>query len=281
MKRRIRRIKTDVGYHGPDVLSAPRFWIPVVVSLAVTPVLLCLGVAPTGAGHGSYLPATILFPFTMLSTSVFHSITFPFIVLAIVQFPAYGIFLGFANTKRLLIPVASALLAIHALAIGSNYAVVYYALHSPSFRLEQAVRQGDVGTVKSLLEKGADPNGRLHSGYSLLMLACSEGRLEIVRLLIEKGADVNYEQRQLRHSLPTALFVAVLEDREQIVELLLSNGADVTIKDSEGYTALERAKHWRDFRVNDKQRKYTAEDRARDERIISLLESAAKDQKKP
>jgi len=55
----------------------------------------------------------------------------------------------------------------------------------------------------------------------------------------------------------------------------------VRIKDSGGCTALEFAKHWRDFRLNDKQREYTAEDRARDIRIISLLEAAAKDQKKP
>ena len=65
------------------------------------------------------------------------------------------------------------------------------------------------------------------------------------------------------------------------MELLLSKGADVRIKDSGGCTALEFAKHWRDFRLNDKQRQYTAEERARDERIISLLEAAAKDQKKP
>jgi ankyrin repeat protein len=65
----------------------------------------------------------------------------------------------------------------------------------------------------------------------------------------------------------TALFSAVMfstPECEQIVELLLSRGADVTIKDDEGLTALDRAR-----------------ERAQDERIISLLETAAKIQKKP
>jgi hypothetical protein len=260
-------------------MKASRFWIPVLVSLAATPALLCLGVAPTGAGHGSYFPATILFPYTMLSTSLFHSITIPFMLLAIVQFPAYGIILGFANTKCMLIPAAFTLLVIHALAIGSNYAVFYYALHSPSHRLEEAVRKGDVHVVKTMLEESADPNTHLYSGASLLMLACSEGRLEIARLLLDNGADVNYKMKT--RYCPTALFDSVLHSREEIVQLLLSKEADVTIKDSEGYTALDRAKHWRDFRVNDKQRVYTVEERARDERIISLLESATKDRQKP
>jgi hypothetical protein len=281
MKRRIRRNKTDVGYYGPDLLRAPRFWIPVVVSLTATPVLLCAGVAPAGAGHGTYFPATLLFPFTMLSTTVIHSITFPFILLAIVQFPAYGIILGFANTKRLILPVASALLAIHALAIGSNYAVVHYALHSPSFQLEQAVRKNDIATVKRMLDKGADPNTHLYSGASLLHLACHQGHLQIVQLLLEKGAEVNYLNPDLLHE--TALFTAVLHGREDMVQLLLSYGADTGIRNHWGNTALESAKLWREDRIKRSERekkKYTPEERARDERIISMLDAATKDQKK-
>jgi hypothetical protein len=217
----------------------------------------------------------------MLSTSVFHSITFPFILLAMVQFPAYGIFLGMANSKRVLIPVACALLAIHALAIGSNYAVVYYALHSPSRRLEEAVRHGDVQTVKNMLENGADPNTHLHSGASLLMLACNQGHIEVARLLVEKGADVNYIYPNMHD---TALFAAVLHGREDIVQFLLSNGADTGVRDRWGNTALESGKLWRQDRMKRSERekeKYTPEQRARDERIISLLEAADKDQKRP
>src|SRR5439155_790477 len=103
------------------------------------------------------------------------------------------------------------------------------------------------------------------------------GRLEMAKLLLEKGADIDYRMKASGH---TALSSA--SDREQIVELLLSKGADVTIKDEDGFTALDRAREWRQWRLKRwAPREYTASQRARDERIISLLETAEKDQKKP
>ena len=70
-----------------------------IVSLVLTPFLLLLGVGSGGAGHGDYRLAMMLFPYTMLSTFVFDSITVPFIVLAIIQFPLYGVTLGYANQR--------------------------------------------------------------------------------------------------------------------------------------------------------------------------------------
>jgi hypothetical protein len=225
--------------------------------------------------HGSYFLMTILFPFRMLVT--FHPITELFVLLAVVQFPVYGIILGFANMKGKLIPVALVLLAIHALAIGSYYAASYYVLHSPTHHLIEAVEHDDIDTVKNMLDEGADPNTHLPNGCSLLILACEKRHLEMAKLLLEKGADINY---QMKPSRDTALFS--VSDREQFVELLLSKGADVTIKDREGFTVLDRAREWRKFRLERwAPKEYTAEKRAGDERIISLLERAAKDQKKP
>jgi hypothetical protein len=55
---------------------------------------LYIAVIAGGAGHGTYFPAKALFPFTMLSVVFGHSITSPFIVLAFLQFPLYGLVLG-------------------------------------------------------------------------------------------------------------------------------------------------------------------------------------------
>jgi hypothetical protein len=55
---------------------------------------LYITVIASGAGHGTYFPAKALFPFTMLSVVFSHSITPPFIVVAFLQFPLYGLVLG-------------------------------------------------------------------------------------------------------------------------------------------------------------------------------------------
>src|SRR5205809_729315 len=83
-----------------------RFWIPVLVSVYVTPICLVLGL-------GGMTP--ILFPFTEFWIRQSHSIPGPIVLLAVIQFPAYAIILGFANMKRKLICVALVLLVIHAL----------------------------------------------------------------------------------------------------------------------------------------------------------------------
>src|SRR5690242_17468490 len=65
-------------------------WMPFLISLIVTPVALVLGMMSAGLGHGDYFLAKWLFPYTMLSTVLFGSITIPFLLLGIAQFPIYG-----------------------------------------------------------------------------------------------------------------------------------------------------------------------------------------------
>ena len=66
----------------------------------MAPVALFLAVVSGGAGHGHYLAAKLLFPVTMASTYLFESITLPFILLAIVQYPVYGLLVGRAQNER-------------------------------------------------------------------------------------------------------------------------------------------------------------------------------------
>ncbi len=94
------------------------FWKPIILSLVVTPLALLLGIASAGAGHGDYFWAKILFPYTMLSTFLFQSITVPFILLAILQFPFYGLILAFASERKRLGSLAIVLVVAHILAAG-------------------------------------------------------------------------------------------------------------------------------------------------------------------
>lgn len=85
-------------------------------------VSVILAVTIAGAGHGSYEVASILFPYTMFSTRFLDRITTPFIVLALGQFPTYGVLVA-ATTRRwgpwtMLIP----LIALHTLfAIAASF----------------------------------------------------------------------------------------------------------------------------------------------------------------
>jgi hypothetical protein len=92
------------------------FWKPVLLSLILTPLALLLGIGSAGAGHGDYFWAKILFPYTMLSTFLFASITAPFILLAIVQFPLYGLLLAFAGERKRFGSLAIVLALAHILA---------------------------------------------------------------------------------------------------------------------------------------------------------------------
>lgn len=98
-------------------MKAFRFWKPFIILLAATPFCLLFAFASAGAGHGDYILATVLFPFTMLSAVFFNSITISFVWLAIVQFPVYGIVFGLANLRNKLAISIAVALVIHLSAI--------------------------------------------------------------------------------------------------------------------------------------------------------------------
>ena len=75
-----------------------------LIGLAIGTVIcfpcLLLAVFAAGGGHGTYLPAKILFPFAMLATVFGRSVTLFYAVLALLQFPIYGLLLGAAFRSR-------------------------------------------------------------------------------------------------------------------------------------------------------------------------------------
>ena len=105
-------------------MKARKFLIPILASLVATPPLLFVAVFYTRAGHGSYFLAKILFPFTMLSTVLFGSIVAPFVVLAILQFPLYGILLGRANATGTFGRWELGILIVHLFAVAACFLLV-------------------------------------------------------------------------------------------------------------------------------------------------------------
>jgi hypothetical protein len=81
-------------------MTDKKSWVPVVTAVFATPVCLAGAIASAGAGHGSYFWAKVCFPYSTLSFQGPHPLTAPFMLLAIVQLPFYGVILGLALTRR-------------------------------------------------------------------------------------------------------------------------------------------------------------------------------------
>lgn len=101
--------------------------------------------------------------------------------------------------------------------------------------LIDAVKKGQVATVKVIIADGADVNAKDASGNTPLHLAVEKGSQEIVNLLIADGADVNAKDA----SGETPLYKTVEEGYQEIVELLVAAGADVNAKDNNGNSLIQ------------------------------------------
>ena len=88
-----------------------------IASLIATPFCLFFALLLAGSGHGSYFPAKVLFPYTMISALLLGTITVPLILLSIIQFPIYGFALGVAKKKGWFVPIAGLILILHIAAL--------------------------------------------------------------------------------------------------------------------------------------------------------------------
>jgi ankyrin repeat protein len=106
--------------------------------------------------------------------------------------------------------------------------------------LHIAAWQGDLETVTSLVESGADVNVRNSYGQTPLYDAASGGHYDVVEYLIANGADVNAQNEEGQ----TPLHVAIWWMYDDVAQLLLANGADINVRARHGKTALHLAAEW-------------------------------------
>lgn len=98
--------------------------------------------------------------------------------------------------------------------------------------VEEAIEEGDIDAVRSLLAGEASGRGLVHA-------ATSRADAAILRLVLAAGGDP--DERGAINGSETPLFVAARTGRLDLVRVLLEHGADPDLKCSEGGTALEMA----------------------------------------
>ena len=91
--------------------------------------------------------------------------------------------------------------------------------------LYDAIRSGEVETVQSLVNAGADVNGAASDGKSMLEWAIISGGVrgspDIVRILVDSGADVNAKARAAN----SILQLATVYGNSEVVRILTDAGA--------------------------------------------------------
>ncbi len=103
--------------------------------------------------------------------------------------------------------------------------------------LMTAAGQGDLETLRELLEAGIDPNATDEGGFAPLHSAARFGHLEPAILLIEHGADLNHQSENGN----APLHWAARAGQYELARFLLEAGAEPNLRNAVGGTPLRFA----------------------------------------
>lgn len=126
-----------------------------------------------------------------------------------------------------------------AISLGTLDYYKYYFLNlwgfTPMAAFTAIWQKHDVNAVRSLLDRGVNPNAKDANGSTLIHYAVTNNQVDIARLLIDRGADIHAHYGNDGH---TVLHLAVLHQDGQMTKLLLDNKVDPNVRDSFEYTPL-------------------------------------------
>jgi len=108
---------------------------------------------------------------------------------------------------------------------------------APADPLLAALLAGDLATLHTLIESGADLTGRYAGGQTLLHLAAQGGNADVIALLAGAGLDVSAVDEEGRTPLHLAAEAGQVQAAQQLIEL----GANLEAVDAHGNTPLMSA----------------------------------------
>ncbi|KAM4615882.1 ankyrin repeat domain-containing protein 39 [Polymixia lowei] len=116
---------------------------------------------------------------------------------------------------------------------------VCQTLHEMDFErgIWSAAMDGDLERVKSLVQKGTDPNLRDSSRYTALHYASRSGHLDVCKFLLQNGACASPQTSGGATPLHRSAYCGHLE----VVRLLLHYRADPLLCDDDGASPLHKA----------------------------------------
>lgn len=107
---------------------------------------------------------------------------------------------------------------------------LYYFYENRTKQVEvliNAVNDGDIAKMKSIIDAGANPDGIAYDGLTPIVAATQRHQYEAINYLVSIGVDINKgDENHL-----TSLFYAALQNDESMYDFLLQKGAQFHFPD--------------------------------------------------
>jgi len=119
--------------------------------------------------------------------------------------------------------------------------IVFSGCASKNDELYEAVLNQNMERVKSLIQAGADVNGAVYRGSSILHEAVTTGSLEIVKWLVKYGASLEGKNRYGLTPLLWGVYNGKTKGILPVLDFLIQSGSDLNAENKRGCNALALA----------------------------------------